>query len=291
VRFGGIEAAISYVGGTGNDITLTVTDQLKIVRTIAPDAAVVAVDGGGGGVVFTQRSEAAPIIIFETARTVLASQGTDIRPQSIDTRSVERLRVFLKVVDEVTSQEEGKAVELDPRVIDNVLGFFQQYRFPNGRYRIYLQEAGKSARMILEIDIRDGKVVSPQSDIQDGLPALQPEQQPAAIEPTQSKMPADGSNELPTNVTPGVTPTAIEGAGDSDKLADLHTPPDEVASGAFGPKSSHRWSYAIPELAAGLAAIAAAPRNQLIRQILSNPALIPRTRFHSRFSSPPLPPT
>src|SRR5262249_11515605 len=38
IRFGGIEATISYKGGAGqNDVTLTVTDQLKIIRTNTPD--------------------------------------------------------------------------------------------------------------------------------------------------------------------------------------------------------------------------------------------------------------
>src|SRR4030095_8031776 len=171
VRFGGIEATISYVGGTGNDVTLTVTD-LKIIRSITPDAAVIVRnDTGGGGTSFTQRTQTVPIIVVESSRPVTVSQSTDTRPQALDTRSVERLRVFLKVVDEVTGQEEGKTVDLNPRVIYDVLGFFQRYRFPNGRYRIYLQEAGKAPRLIIEISIRDGRAVSPETLPNEAKPA------------------------------------------------------------------------------------------------------------------------
>jgi autotransporter-associated beta strand protein len=194
VRFGGIEATISYVGGTGNDVTLTVTD-LKIIRSLTPDAAVLARnDTGGGGAVFTQRPAAAPLILGETSRQVIIAQGTDSRPQALETRSVERLRVFLKVVDEVTGQEEGESIPLDPRIIDDVQGFFQRYRFPNGRYRIYLQEVGRSPRLIIEISIRDGRAVSPET-----LPApnrqapknelpRDAEQQEAAFRPAAAPM-------------------------------------------------------------------------------------------------------
>jgi pyruvate/2-oxoglutarate dehydrogenase complex dihydrolipoamide acyltransferase (E2) component len=274
VRFGGIEATISYFGGTGNDITLTVTE-LKIVRSIAPDAVVLIDETGGGAASFTQKSESPPLIIVDTARPVTIAQSTDTRPQGLEMRSVERLRVFLKVVDEVTGQEEGKAVDLDPRVIDDVLGFFQRYRFPNGRYRIYLQEAGKSPRLIIEIAIRDGRAVSP-------------EDQPAPAKPEAPAQPAAPAADP-------ASPAASEAAAQHNSPM-IQVPRSAQASArqrseadhaSVATSPVHRWTAAAAPLAAGLALAAAAPNwRKRISRLLATPGQLPRTRFHRRLPQP-----
>ena len=284
VRFGGIEGTISYVGGTGNDITLTVTDNIKIIRAPTPAPDVVAVvrneTGGGGAAAFSQRAEAAPVIVFETARPVAVSQSTDMRPQTLDTRSVERMRVFLMVVDEVTGQEEGQAVNLDPKVIDDVLGFFQRYRFPNGRYRIYLQEAGKSPRVIIEISIRDGRAVSPETVPAPKQPAFQEPafQDPAPPAPAAQPAPAKAAAEPDKAADEPTMPPKGAAADPATQAIDVSSPVDGAV---YSSTSLHRWSAAAASLSASLALATAAPRwRDRVRQFLADPRQLPRTRFH-----------
>ncbi len=296
VRFGGIEATISYVGGTGNDVTLTVTDNLKIIRNPAPDVAIVRDQSGGGGAAsFSQRAEAVPVIQIETARPVAIAQSTDARPQALESRSTERLQVFLKVVDEVTGQEEGQPVDLDPQVIDDVLGFFQRYRFPNGRYRIYLQEAGKSPRLIIEISIRDGRAVSPEALSAPARPAAPAPQQPSLDQPSlEQPAPApalpEAAQETSINVATPPAERARPPTADPSGSAEL---PNAAAPPAT---TAHRWSAAAASLSAGLALVSAAPNwRDRVRQVLSDERLLPRTRFHVRtsphFSANTSPPT
>ncbi|MCI0359098.1 MAG: hypothetical protein L0211_11520, partial [Planctomycetaceae bacterium] len=277
VRFGGIEATISYKGGTGNDVTLTVTD-FRIIRTIPPEAGARVDDEGGGGTSFTQRTTAPPLIVVESARPATISQGTDIRPQSLESRSVERLRVFLKVVDEVTGQEEGKDVNLHPRVLDDVLGFFQRYRFPNGRYRIYVQEGDKSPRLIIEIDIRDGRAVSPEQKApgrQDAPANEQPaNQQPAPPLPA----PPAPAQPAPPAADPAADGAAID-MSPGDQASDIAT---------ASPSHTHRWSTVAAPLAASLALASAAPNwRRRINRLLAASDRLPRTRFHRRLPKLP----
>jgi hypothetical protein len=240
------------------------------------------------------------VIVFDTARTVTVSQSSDVRPQSLDTRAVDRLRVFLKVVDEVSGLEEGEPVALDPRIIDDVQGFFQRYRFPNGRYRIYLQEAGRAPRLIIDISIRDGRAVAPEADPAPGgaPPAAAPKAAPGAA--PQQVIPApdaaaglpaaesDANAGLPASdqAPPAQSPTAVTTKTTPEIAADVPASPT---------RSTHRWSAAAASLSAGLALAAAAHVcRDGVAEFLTNPRFIPRTRFH-RFhllnSKPAKPPT
>jgi autotransporter-associated beta strand protein len=290
IRFGAIEAKISYVGGSGNDITLTVSD-LRLIRSLTPGAVALIRDdtGGGGAISLARKAESPPVLFSESARPAAISQGTDARPQALETRAVERLRVFLKVVDEVTKKEEGKEVDLDPRVIDDVLGFFQRYRFPNGRYRIYVQEAGKAPRLIIEIVIRDGRAVTPEVE----SPALKQEApapaQPALEQPAQEQ-PAPAQEQParpadPAAARPLAQPTRA--AAMAAPAGHRDTGGDADAAAARYPAGVHRWSAAAAPLAVGLAGAACSSWRERIQQLLSAPDRLPRTRFHRpRVTSP-----
>jgi hypothetical protein len=283
VRFGGIEATISYVGGSGNDITLTVTE-LKLIRTVTPGAVVlISDDSGGGGTSLTRKSESPPLTFAETARPVTSSQGLDARPQALETKALERLKVFLKVVDEATGEEEGKAVELDQRVIDDVLGIFQRYRFPNGRYRIYMQEAGKTPRLILDISIRDGRTVATETQqpsepkpADKGLPAAEQPAKPAAA-PAPAPKPAAQDPAAPAE------PAAEDAPGKQADVTDQTTGRD---LSAWHDVPQHRWSAAAAPLAAALAIGSTTNWRQRMGQLLANPSRLPRTRFHRNRYSP-----
>lgn len=293
VRFGDLEATISYVGGTGNDITLTIPN-ISLIRTIAPESnGSVAVDGGndtggGGAVSYTLRSEPPAVIFEESNRPVATSQAADVRPQALETRAVERLRVFLKVVDEVTGDEEGNPVDLDPRVIDDVLDFFRRIRFPNGAYRIYLQEAGRAPRLIIEVAIRDGQVVSPENTPAREPSIPSPDRPGDAVLPTEVPERSSGmwspgeSFDLPAA---GILTSSAEG---SRSLAENPTtgavPPMACPEPVDNlPARVHRWSHAAPEIAASFALAAAVPAADELRR---DPSLaqfpLPRTRFYRR---------
>jgi hypothetical protein len=193
------------------------------------------------------------------------------------------MRVFLMVVDEVTGQEEGQAVNLDPKVIDDVLGFFQRYRFPNGRYRIYLQEAGKAPRVIIEISIRDGRAVSPETVPSPKQPAFQEPafQDPAPLEPippTPAAQPAPAGQPAPdkTAADPTMPPKGAVADPESRPI-DASGPTDPAG---YSSTSLHRWSTAAASLSASLALAAAAPRwRDRVRQLLADPRQLPRSRF------------
>ncbi|HZN33975.1 MAG TPA: hypothetical protein VFB80_09160, partial [Pirellulaceae bacterium] len=207
VRFGAIEAKISYEGGPlGNSVTLTVTDQLKIVRTNSEVAALGVIVRTAEPQLLMQRpqSAAAGLLLTESTAAVANADTVDRPPAAAEFRAAQRLRVYFRVVNEGTAVEDPKEHELDPATaLRDVLGIFKRLAFPNGRYRLYLQEPGRRERLIVEVNIVDGKIV-PQNFREtesQGAPLLpQTEAAPApppAGQPPAPAQPAAGNAEQP----------------------------------------------------------------------------------------------
>jgi hypothetical protein len=100
-------------------------------------------------------------------------------------RAAERLRVFFRLVNEGTGEEEPKEYELDPSVLRDILGVFKRFRFEDGRYRIYLNEPGKRERLILDVNVVEGKIVPPnfrEAESKDEA-AGSPQGEPAPLKP------------------------------------------------------------------------------------------------------------
>jgi hypothetical protein len=165
VRFGGVEAVVSYQGGPGaNDVILTVTG-FRFIRTSTGDnllapLAIVS-DGGGAASQIRDRTVEAPVLFAEPPLTVAFAEAVDQRPAALEAGAAERLRVYFRVVNEATGEEEPREYELDPTYLRDVLVLFRRFKFQDGRYRIYLKEPNSRERLVLDVTIVDGRVVPP----------------------------------------------------------------------------------------------------------------------------------
>ncbi|MGE3777386.1 MAG: hypothetical protein AB7F89_09390, partial [Pirellulaceae bacterium] len=80
---------------------------------------------------------------------------------SLETEVVAEYRVFMRVVDDVTHTE-GSDIPLDESVLEDPVAIFRNRRFPNGHYRVYLEELRtRRIRLILDVHIYNGRVVPP----------------------------------------------------------------------------------------------------------------------------------
>ena len=71
-------------------------------------------------------------------------------------------RLFLRVVDDVAAIEGTEEFALSLDRLDDPLGLFRERTFPNGHYRIYLEEIRTGrVRLILECHIYEGRLVPP----------------------------------------------------------------------------------------------------------------------------------
>jgi autotransporter-associated beta strand protein len=165
VRFGGVEAVVSFQGGPGaNDVILTVTG-FRFIRTSTGDnllapLAIVS-DGGGAASQIRDRTVEAPVLFAEPPLTVAFAEAVDQRPAALEAGAAERLRVYFRVVNEATGEEEPREYELDPTYLRDVLVLFRRFKFQDGRYRIYLKEPNSRERLVLDVTIVDGRVVPP----------------------------------------------------------------------------------------------------------------------------------
>ena len=176
VRFNGIETTISYVGGAGaNDVTLTVSD-FQIVRTSSADSQLAAT--GTVPPPSQDRSDDSTVAAIVTANESTAratvNDSADLRGQNLDVRTVKRLRVFFRLVNDGTGEEEQNEYDLPPDVLGDLLHIFKRFRFQDGHYRVYLLEPGKPERLILDVNVSEGRVAPANRD-----DAQVPEPQPA----------------------------------------------------------------------------------------------------------------
>jgi hypothetical protein len=73
----------------------------------------------------------------------------------------EEYRIFMRVVDDVLGTE-SEDIPLDLSVLDDPVAIFRRTRFPNGHYRVYLEEIKtRRTRVILDVYIYNGRVVPP----------------------------------------------------------------------------------------------------------------------------------
>lgn len=101
-----------------------------------------------------------------------------------ETEAQAEYRVFMRVVDDVLGRE-GDDIQLDEGVLDDPVAIFRKNRFPNGHYRIYLEEIRTHrSRLILDVHIYNGRVVPPNFQEGAGEKRVGAEQeQPSALPP------------------------------------------------------------------------------------------------------------
>jgi hypothetical protein len=122
---------------------------------------------------------AAPVQEVAQLATSVGLRG-DFRVERFDFVAREEYRLFMTVVDDVTGQESPERIDLDLELLSDPLALFRQRVFPNGHYRIYLEEIRtRRVRLILDVHVFNGKVVPP--NFREGAAERQPDvEQPAA---------------------------------------------------------------------------------------------------------------
>ncbi len=70
------------------------------------------------------------------------------------------MRLFFRIYDDATDLESSQEFNLDPELLANLPSLFEKYEFPDGHYKIYLQEVGSErVRLVLDVHVYEGKVV------------------------------------------------------------------------------------------------------------------------------------
>ncbi|MGC3966393.1 MAG: hypothetical protein QM775_03175 [Pirellulales bacterium] len=101
-------------------------------------------------------------IIGELVRNAVTTQLSNIYTSGGGSKesaeSAERVVILREVLPDGT---EGSAVRFDQAALDDLPKIFEKVR--NGRYRVYLFEpATQSLRLVMEIDVREGKPTTPE---------------------------------------------------------------------------------------------------------------------------------
>ena len=127
-------------------------------------------------------------VVSNTTAVATTSGATfEFVAASLEVEVLEEYRLFLRVVDDVLAGAEqaesethlphaGEGTEeypLDIEYLDEPFGIFRERKFPNGHYRIYLEEIRTGRiRLILDIHIYEGRVVP--ENFRDGAAERQP---------------------------------------------------------------------------------------------------------------------
>lgn len=124
----------------------------------------------------------------QTAPSFTSTTGLrgDFRTTSIELQRPEEYRFFLTVVDDVLGTESEERIDLDIELLSDPLSLFRTRKFPNGHYRVYLEEVRtRRVRLILDVHVFNGKVVPP--NYREGSGEKQPgaDQAPNATAPSQ----------------------------------------------------------------------------------------------------------
>jgi hypothetical protein len=131
-------------------------------------------------IVPVERREIAPQAL--TTATVMSLENARSESEVISTRvedeQVQGYRLFFVLVDDVRDQELPQRYEVPfDALADPVELFTRRYRFPNGHYRLYLEDLRtRRDRLILDINIYEGRAVPPdfRDNAVEGLPAPSP---------------------------------------------------------------------------------------------------------------------
>lgn len=129
------------------------------------------------------------IIVAATTNTVTITTGStsDFVVASFEAEVFEDYRLFMRVVDDVAARAQralpvgssstaGEGEEEFPlplELLNDPLSIFRERKFPNGHYRVYLEELRTGrVRLILDVHIYEGRVVP--ENFRDGAAERQP---------------------------------------------------------------------------------------------------------------------
>jgi hypothetical protein len=140
-------------------------------------------------VIVPVESRQAPTVYLTTnsATTTVVTRATfEFVAASFEADVTEEYRLFMRVVDDITDKEEEQEYPLPLEVLEDPLNVFRDRKFPNGHYRIYLEEIRTGrVRLILDVHIYEGRVVP--ENFRDGTA----ERQPGSDDSSQINTPGD----------------------------------------------------------------------------------------------------
>ncbi len=122
-------------------------------------------------------------VVVEAAAAARQEEVYAVRSAVVDETSITSMRIFFRRVD--AAGKEGEDIELPPDALER--GLDEVFRkFPNGQYRVYLQEPNsRRIRLIREIHVYQGRIVP--ADFREGVMERQPGGSPSEV---QEKNPA-----------------------------------------------------------------------------------------------------
>ena len=96
-----------------------------------------------------------------TAFVAQAGVRVDGSVVTLEAETYGDFQLILKIFDDVADQERDEEHSLPLEVLEDPVGLFtKRYRFPDGRYRIYLEEIRtQRRRLIIEVNVFKGRVV------------------------------------------------------------------------------------------------------------------------------------
>ncbi len=237
IRVGQYDATLSYSGGVGgNDVTLTLGRQvffaLPGIATSATNSSPGArnADATAAAFVFyvTQVAaagvnadvETTPLTAAPDAQSSGKADSLRIRGAARDelsTRIEQRFRLYFRVYFDALAREGEQEYDLSPDDLRNLTAVFRRFRFPNGHFKVYLQEFGsKSERLILDVQVYDGRVVTEplQEDENESQlksqPRVQPNEAASDAQQDDTDQPATESLQKPeSSLAPAVSPAAL----------------------------------------------------------------------------------
>ncbi|MFG0240252.1 MAG: hypothetical protein ACF8CY_04290, partial [Gimesia chilikensis] len=145
-------------------------------------------------------------------QTVFSMRETQLLETAINeaNRNAERL-VFLRIL--APNGDVIEDVPLQESDLDNLPKLFST--LPDGRYQIYLKEAGEErVRLLMDVDIRNGKA----SDVteEQSNPPTSSEQQPATTNPINSQLEDQEQRTLSLSDLEQLTTIVMADAGEAD---------------------------------------------------------------------------
>lgn len=223
LRVGQHNATLSYTGGVGgNDVTLTLGRQVFFAL---PGISIGTSGGGQSGrntdlatAVFayyagqvlgaagnTQVTNT-PLTAIQEAQSGSKSDSTLVRGagrEESSTRVQQRFRLYFRVYYDALAREGDQEYDLAPRELHNLTAVFRRFRFPNGHFKVYIQEFGsKAERLILDVQVYDGRVVTEplQEDENESQLQSQPPAPPVDVAPEAEQ--GGGLNDAPADDAP-----------------------------------------------------------------------------------------
>jgi hypothetical protein len=161
LQVGGLKATVSYVGGT----------QLNILE-LRTDARLFFIPVRVGGESYlTLFIPNEPFVIQRPEPAAVPIQQT-VTEQRTETETIERVvdvregpaeqevRLYFRIYDDANQIELPQEFELDPQLLADLPSLFQKYHFPDGHYRIYLQQVGSEhVRLVMDVHVYEGRMV------------------------------------------------------------------------------------------------------------------------------------